>query len=323
MSPIPLWRLLQRQNLTSLSDLADFLELSPDQRQRLLKNPTFPLNLPRRIAQKIAKRTLDDPLLLQFVPLSQEALSSTDFCIDPVEDLASRRQRKLLHKYHGRVLILASSACAMHCRFCFRQNFPYETQDRDFSKELRLIREDSSIHEVILSGGDPLSLSNESLHALFLELATIPHVHRVRLHSRFPIGIPERIDDELIAMLSKHPQQILFVLHVNHGAELDHDVLQALRRMQLLGIPLLSQSVLLKSVNDDEKTLRSLFETLINAGIIPYYLHLLDRVAGSAHFEVAADLGRRLIQDLQNHLPGYAIPRLVQEVAGRPSKTYI
>ena len=177
------------------------------------------------------------------------------------------------------------------------------------------------MEEVILSGGDPLSLSNESLGKLFFQLAAIPHVKRIRIHSRFPIGIPERIDEGLLSIFAKHPQQVIFVLHINHVAELDSDILHALRHLQQLGIPLLSQSVLLNGVNDDEMTLRILYSALINAGIIPYYLHLLDRVDGSTHFEVSAARGRQLIQDLRNHLPGYAVPRLVQEIAGQPSKT--
>lgn len=323
MSILPIWRKIQRQNFTHLDALASFLELSPQQHFALLDRADFPINLPMRLAQKITKQTLDDPILRQFVPRIEELSSSTEFSNDPVGDLASRRCPKLLHKYHGRALMLTSSACAMHCRYCFRQNFPYKALSYDFSEELRAIASDPSIHEIILSGGDPLSLSNDSLASLFSSLASIPHLRRLRFHTRFPIGIPERIEDGLIDLLSKHPQQIIFVLHINHAREIDADILVALSKIRRLGIPIFCQSVLLKGVNDDEETLLNLCETLIDAAIVPYYLHLLDRVKGSAHFEVSKERGRQLIAYLRHHLPGFAVPKLAHEVAGEPGKTII
>jgi len=324
VSTSSIWRQIQRQNFTRLDALATFLELSSEQRSLLLEDRSdFPMNLPLRLAQKITKQTLDDPILRQFVPQIHEREIPADFTADPVGDLSSRRCPKLLHKYHGRALLLATSACAMHCRYCFRQNFPYESSSSDFSEELHAIKSDATIQEIILSGGDPLSLSNNSLQSLLTSLADIPHLRRVRFHTRFPIGIPERIDDELIELLSTHPQQIIFVLHINHPREIDPDVLRALNRIQRQGIPVLCQSVLLKGVNDDEETMLSLCEKLINAGILPYYLHLLDRVNGSAHFEVSKERGCQLISYLQNHLSGYGIPKLAQEIAGEPGKTII
>ena len=323
MKAIPLWRQIQRNNFTSLSKLASFLELSSSQKSRLLEHPNFSLNLPQRLAQKIDKQTLDDPILRQFVPLIDETASNGDFTLDPVGDRLVMCTPKLLHKYQGRMLLVTSSACAMHCRFCFRKNFPYETTTADFSQEIAHIAADPSIREIILSGGDPLSLSNESLESLFTSLGTIEHVHRLRIHTRFPIGIPERIDEAFLSLLENHPQKIFIVLHVNHPREIDVDLIKALRPIQRLGIPLLSQTVLLKGINDDEATLCSLYESLVDGGIVPYYLHLLDHVAGSAHFEVSAERGLQLIRYLQEHLSGYAVPRLVREIAGRPSKTHI
>jgi EF-P beta-lysylation protein EpmB len=314
----PLWRQIQRQNFTRLDLLAEFLELNPDQRARLCHRPRYPLNLPQRLAQKIAKGTLDDPILRQFVPLQEEGISSSDPA-DPVNELAALQCSKLLKKYHGRALLLAASACAMHCRYCFRQNFPYETKT-DFSHALQTIAADSSIEEIILSGGDPLSLSNGILRSLFASLADIPHLRRLRIHTRFPIGIPERIDSDLLSLFSNHPQQIVFVIHANHPRELDADVLASLRQIRC---PLLSQSVLLKGVNDDEETLLTLCRLMVNNGIVPYYLHLLDKVAGSGHFEVSEERGHALIAYLQKHMSGYGVPRLARETPGEPSKTYI
>lgn len=323
ISTAPLWRRIQRQNFTRMDALADFLELSPAQRALLWDKPRFPLNLPLRLARKIVKKTLNDPILRQFVPLCEETSSPAHFLADPVGDKASRKCSKFLHKYHGRALLLATSACAMHCRYCFRQQFPYDTSPPLFTSEIAAIQADSSLEEIILSGGDPLSLSNEALRSLFSSLALAKHLKRIRFHTRFPLGIPERIDEEFLTLLASHPCQIFFVIHCNHPEELDPDVLSALQSIGNLGIPLLNQSVLLKGVNDDEETLLTLCKTLIDAGILPYYLHLLDRVEGSAHFEVSEKRGIELIAYLQKHLSGYGVPRLVKEEAGKPSKTSV
>lgn len=321
--PVPPWRQIQRKNFTRLNELADFLELSDAQKKELWERPRFVLNLPIRLAQKMEKGTLDDPILRQFVPLQAERVSPPGFKVDPVEDLAMRKCQKLLHKYEGRALLLATGACAMHCRYCFRQNFPYETAESGFEEELKTIRADTSVKEIILSGGDPLSLSNETLQSLFASLAECKHVSRIRFHTRFPIGIPERIDSGFLALLKNHPQQIIFIIHSNHPRELDSDVVNALRMIGKLGIPLLNQSVLLRGVNDKEETLLALCQTLIDAGILPYYLHVLDRVEGSAHFEVSAERGKELIDFLQKNLSGYGIPRLAREDAGMPGKTLL
>jgi EF-P beta-lysylation protein EpmB len=323
VNPPFLWRQIQRQNFRRLDLLADFLELSSEQRSHLLDRLDFSLNLPRRLAQKIAKQTLDDPIFRQFVPLLDEMNSPSGFSLDPVGDLPSCCCPKLLHKYYGRALLLTTGGCAMHCRYCFRQNFPYVSPTSGFTEEIQAIESDPTIQEIVLSGGDPLSLSNASLGSLLASLARIPHLRRVRFHTRFPIGIPERLDDEFIQILSTHPQQIIFVLHVNHPREIDADILNALRPLQRLGIPILCQTVLLKGVNDDEETLLALCEKLINAAILPYYLHLLDRVKGSAHFDVPEHRGCQLIQYLHTRLSGYGVPKLVRETAGEPGKTVI
>ncbi len=315
------WREIQKRNFTDIEKLISFLELDESMVSKVLKHPKFPLNLPERLAQKIQKKTLNNPILRQFLPLVDETKIEKEFLADPVSDLCFLKQKKLLHKYTGRALLLCSSACAMHCRFCFRQNFPYETEEKLFTKELEEIRQDPSISELILSGGDPLSLSNRSLQELFLHIKTIPHIKRLRFHSRFPIGIPERIDEEFLAILQTSPLQIYFILHCNHPQELDADVCLALKKIQRTAVPVLNQAVLLKGVNDDLPTLHSLFSTLINEGILPYYLHQLDKVQGSSHFEVEEKVGLALIAELKKSLPGYGVPRYVREIAGEESKT--
>lgn len=206
----PFWRLIQKENFTRLEPLLQFLEISDHLRSQIISNPKFSLNLPRRLAQKMGKNTLDDPILRQFVPLNEEKEITPGFVLDPVEDQSFCKTGKLLKKYQSRALILTTSACAMHCRFCFRQNFPYETETAGFSKEIALLEKDPTIEEVILSGGDPLSLSDGQLQALLKALEKIPSVQRIRFHTRFPIGIPERIDDSFLSLLEAFSKQIFF-----------------------------------------------------------------------------------------------------------------
>lgn len=313
------WRAIQKQNITKWSELVEFLQLTPEQQAQTNANPSFVLNLPVRLAHKIPKSTLEDPILRQFLPTQQELKTLPGFVADPVGDSFARKQSRLLHKYQGRVLLITTSACAMHCRYCFRQNFDYSSGD--FTKEIEYIQNDPTIREVILSGGDPLSLSNQVLGNLLAGLSKIPHIKHIRFHTRFPIGIPERIDEEFIEMLTTFPQQVWFVIHCNHPHELDQDIFDALHQLQKRGVHLLNQAVLLKGVNDNVETLQELCETLSDHGVIPYYLHQLDRVQGAAHFEVAEETGLELIHQLRSRLPGYQVPHYVREIAGEPSKT--
>lgn len=320
---LPLWRQILRTNITDWVKFANFLELNSFQKETLLSKPKFSLNVPMRLAEKIAKNTLNDPILKQFLPTKEELFSFEDFIEDPTGETQCRPSSKLLHKYKGRVLLVCTSACAMHCRYCFRQHFSYEIENKSFEQELSLISEDPSIHEVILSGGDPLSLSDASIGSLLEKIAKIPHIKKVRFHSRYPIGIPERIDASFLKLLKGIPLQFLFVVHVNHALELDTDVLKALKELQKLGIPIFTQSVLLRDINDDIETLYTLCETLVNHGIIPYYLHQLDRVKGATHFEVSEEKGRELIKALEARLPGYAVPKYVREIPGEPGKVQL
>lgn len=301
----------------------DFLQLSEEKREEILLKPRFALNLPQRLANKIQKNTLSDPILRQFIPLKEETKEALGFVKDPVQDCSKKQTSKLLHKYHGRALVLASSACAMHCRYCFRQNFPYETEEKGFEKEIEYIRNTPNLSEIILSGGDPLSLGDAALSNLFSELDTIDHVQRIRFHSRFPVGIPERIDDSFLNILKNSKKQIIFVVHVNHPLEIDADVVAALKKIQALGVPVLNQSVLLKGVNDSETTLLELSETLMNAGVIPYYLHALDPVEGTNHFFIPETQAKGFLKAMQTQTSGFGVPRLAREEPGKPSKTFI
>lgn len=315
------WRDIFQNNFRNWEKLADFLELDEHHRNFLLVNSRFPLNVPVRLAQKMAKNNITCPIFKQFLPTTQESLASLNFVDDPVGDSQFRCTSKLLQKYEGRVLLICSSSCAMHCRYCFRQNYDYDSERKGFEDELQIIKEDSTLNEVILSGGDPLSLSNRALKELMDQLNGIPHIQRIRFHTRFPIGIPERIDEEFVDLLANSRTQVWFVIHCNHPEELDPDVLSYLETLRKRGVVLLNQTVLLKDINDNVETLYQLCRKLSDNGIFPYYLHQLDKVIGAAHFEVEEENGRMLIQQLNKRLPGYAVPKYVREIAGEKNKT--
>ncbi len=319
----PTWRQIQKNNFTKWAELANFLELNDEQTAKILKKCRFPLNLPYRLATKIEKSTLNDPILKQFLPLTAEELENTSFTNDPVGEKKALCSPKLLHKYHGRVLLVTTSSCAMHCRYCFRRHFDYEVERKVFTPELDKIRNDSTVKEVILSGGDPLSLSNDALRSLISQIGDIPHVTKLRFHTRFPIGIPERIDSEFVDIIANSRLKVWFVIHSNHPRELGQDLFNSLNQLQKEGVVILNQSVLLAGVNDDIETLRQLCETLVDEGIVPYYLHQLDRVAGASHFEVPVEEGKKLLEQLKRLLPGYAVPRYVKEIAGEPYKVEV
>jgi EF-P beta-lysylation protein EpmB len=317
------WQQIRRQNITKWEQLADHLELDAEQRRQIIVDAKFPLNVPLRLVQKMEKRNLDDPILRQFLPTIAEKVLTADYQVDPVCDVTFQQTSKLLRKYKGRVLLICSSACAMHCRYCFRHNFDYDTTDKQFEEELVLIAADPTIHEVILSGGDPLSLPDSILHPLLKALSAIPHISRIRFHTRFPIGIPERIDPPFLDLLQQLRPQVWFIIHSNHAREIDDEVATVLAQVHKSGAVVLNQSVLLKGVNDTTEALQALCERLVDCGIMPYYIHQLDRVQGSAHFEVTESEGKKLIDSLTQQLSGYAIPKYVKEMPGESSKTAI
>ncbi|HEY4127508.1 MAG TPA: EF-P beta-lysylation protein EpmB [Gammaproteobacteria bacterium] len=284
---------------------------------------TFPLRVPRAFVHRMRKGDPADPLLRQVLPLGEELKDVPGYVRDPVGDMPSVAARGLLHKYEGRVLLITTGACGVHCRYCFRRHFPYtdETARTDEWREaLEYLKADASIDEVILSGGDPLSLSDTRLAALARALEDIPHIERLRIHTRQPVVLPSRVDDALAAWLNACRLQKVVVLHVNHAREMDQAVRDACARLREAGVTLLNQTVLLRGVNDSADALSDLSEALFAGQVLPYYLNLLDPVAGAAHFDVSEPKALELMAALRARLPGYLVPKLVREVPGAPSK---
>ncbi|UOV01421.1 EF-P beta-lysylation protein EpmB [Pseudoxanthomonas mexicana] len=283
----------------------------------------FPLRVPRGFVARMRRGDPRDPLLRQVLPLDDEMRPMPGFGLDAVGDGAAKTAPGVIQKYRGRALLVATGSCAIHCRYCFRRHFPYaeETAARDGWRDaVDLIRQDASIEEVLLSGGDPLSLSNGKLAELAGALAHIPHLRRLRIHSRLPIVVPERVDDALMGWLSTLPWPVTLVVHANHANEFDGTVDAALGRLRAAGVHLLNQAVLLRGVNDSVDALAALSERGFAAGVLPYYLHQLDRVAGVAHFEVNDVQARALHAGLAARLSGYLVPRLVREIPGDTGK---
>jgi len=283
----------------------------------------FPVRVPDAYLRRIAKRDPRDPLLLQVLPRAEEDLPTAGFGADPVGERKAMVAPGLLHKYRGRALLVATAACPIHCRYCFRRHFPYRETDgwRDgWRQALAALRRDRSIRETILSGGDPLTLSDRRLAFLAGALADIPHMRRLRIHSRVPVVQPERIDAGLLAALGNWPRQLVVVTHANHARELGREATQAVARLRRAGAVLLNQAVLLRGVNDSAAAQAELSEALFGAGILPYYLHLLDPVAGAAHYRVGERRAKALLRRLRARLPGYLVPKLVREREGEAYK---
>ncbi len=317
------WRRQFREAVTDPHELLRLLEL-PQLAARLAADAAgFPLRVPRAFVNRMKPGDANDPLLRQVLPLDEELRIARGFSFDAVGDMDSRSARGVLHKYEGRALLVATGSCAVHCRYCFRRHFPYgeETAAANGWREaVQYLRGEDSIAEVLLSGGDPLSLSTAKLTELTDALRTIPHLKRLRLHTRLPIVLPARVDAELANWIAALPWPVVCVVHANHAQELDHETTAALAKLAQAGARLYNQSVLLAGVNDSADALAELSEKLFEAGVQPYYLHQLDRVAGVAHFEVTDETALALMAALRARLPGYLVPSLVRETAGAASK---
>ncbi|PRY72761.1 EF-P beta-lysylation protein EpmB [Halomonas ventosae] len=284
----------------------------------------FEVRVPEAYLSRIRPGDPADPLLRQVLPLREEALATPGYVADPLAEAEHTPAPGLIHKYAGRVLLIASPACAVNCRYCFRRHFPYAENApsrAQWEATLDHLRDDATLHEAILSGGDPLAASDRQLAWLVARLDAIPHLKRLRIHTRLPVVIPERIDDALLDWLTATRLQKVMVLHINHAHEIDAAVIAACRRLSDAGVTLLNQSVLLRGVNDSVEALAALSERLFEAGVLPYYLHVLDPVAGAAHFDVADVDARELVAGLREVLPGFLMPRLVREIPGEASKT--
>ncbi len=323
MQHLPDWQQALAQAITDPVELCKELALDSKIRAELLFPKQFPLRVPRRFVARMQKGNPNDPLLLQVLPIAKELSSLSGFCSDPLHEKQVNPVPGLLHKYQGRVLLMPTGACAIHCRFCFRRHFPYDENTPGTSgweQAFQYIANDPSIEEVILSGGDPLIVKDAILLNLMDRLASIPQVKTLRIHTRIPIVLPERITPSLITLLTNTRLKTVIVIHCNHPQEIDETVEAILQRCQKAGITLLNQFVLLRNINNQAETLIQLCRKLFQAGVLPYYLHLLDPVAGSAHFSVSVAEGQQLIKTMAAQLPGYLVPRLVQEVSGEAAK---
>ncbi|MCK9394474.1 MAG: EF-P beta-lysylation protein EpmB [Methylobacter sp.] len=318
------WQQQLAEAFNNIEDLYRYLNLSPDDLPvSVAAAENFALRVPLSFAACMEKGNPHDPLLRQVLPVKEELFAYPGFGSDPVGDLAAATQSSVLHKYHGRVLFINTGSCAINCRYCFRRNFPYADLQLSKQKEnaaVQTIRDDATISEVILSGGDPLLLNDSRLNRLIQQLDDIKHLKRIRIHSRLPIVLPARITEELIGTLRQSPKQVVIVVHCNHANEINERVITACKTLTKNGITLFNQSVLLKGVNDNAEALCELSEQLFSHGVIPYYLHLLDKATGTGHFEVSEAEALALVRQVQATLPGYLVPKLVKEQAGAVSK---
>ncbi|MBY5992271.1 EF-P beta-lysylation protein EpmB [Ferrimonas balearica] len=303
--------------------LAD-LDLDPAQFGDGLKaRRLFPMLVPRAFAAAMTPGDPQDPLLRQVLPVGEEFAQVAGFGVDPIGE-QDGPQPGLLHKYQSRVLLMLRGGCAVNCRYCFRRHFPYadhKVGPAELAQARDYIAADPNINELLLSGGDPLMARDDQLAGVLESFRDLPQLKRLRIHSRLPVVLPNRITDQLVRLLANAPWQVVLVLHINHPNELQPALVAGLARLKAAGVTLLNQSVLLKGINDDADTQVALAEALFDAGVLPYYLHLLDRVQGAAHFEVAEAQARDLMAQLLTRLPGFLVPRLVREIAGQPSKT--
>ncbi|WP_027329481.1 EF-P beta-lysylation protein EpmB [Marinimicrobium agarilyticum] len=321
----PRWQSELADIIRSPRELYELLELDPASLPVALRaSNDFALRVPRAYAARIRKGDPDDPLLRQVLPVGDELETAPGYSQDPLGEAEANPHPGLIHKYHGRVLLIVSGGCAINCRYCFRRHFPYADNNPGRARwqaALDYIAADPSITEVIYSGGDPLNAPDRQLKWLTERVSAIDHVRRLRVHTRLPVVLPNRIDEDCLDWLTHHRLATTVVIHSNHARELDGEVGAALAQLRAAGVTLLNQAVLLRGVNDTAPALSELSERLFELGVLPYYLHLLDPVAGAHHFDVPETEALALHRHLRETLPGYMVPKLVREIAGEPSKT--
>lgn len=304
--------------------LIEYLQLPIDSlEQANLAKKLFPLRVPLPFVQKMEKGNPKDPLLLQVMSSAQEFITMEGFSQDPLEE-QQRVAPNILHKYHNRLLFMVKNSCAVNCRYCFRRHFPYaesKTNKENWRKSLDYIAQHPEIEEVVFSGGDPLMAKDHELDWLVKELENIPHLQRLRIHTRLPVVIPQRITTALCQLLEKSRFQVILVTHINHPNEIDEPLALAMQKLRSAGVTLLNQSVLLKEVNDNAQVLKQLSDKLFQIGILPYYLHLLDKVEGACHFYLSDQQALQIYRQLQAITSGYLVPKLAREIAKEPNKT--
>ncbi|WOX04265.1 EF-P beta-lysylation protein EpmB [Microbulbifer pacificus] len=323
--PARRWQDEMADLVTDPRELLELLQLAPEQLPQLsAAAELFQLRVPRPLLRRIQPGNPRDPLLLQVLPTAAELQPTPGFSDDPLEEANANPVPGVVHKYRGRLLLIAAGQCAVNCRYCFRRAFPYSDNHlnrNQWQQALDYIREQADLREVILSGGDPLVMNDRQLAWLAGELAQIPQLDKLRIHTRLPIVAPSRVNEEFLAWFAGSRLKPVLVLHCNHANEIDGEVRAALGKLRAAGVTLLNQSVLLKDVNDCEDALAELSETLFDAGVLPYYLHQLDRVQGAAHFEVSDERALALVEAMRQRLPGYLVPKLVREIPAEKSKT--
>lgn len=327
-SPESSWQQLLANSVTDPEQLLVAAGLDP---QRWLQGARaghhqFPVRVPMPYLQRIERGNPNDPLLRQVLPLADEGEFHPDYMTDPLAEATASPATGLIRKYRSRALLMVTGQCAVNCRYCFRRHFPYDEHRLAPDTRQQVIdtlMADTDVNEVILSGGDPLAVNDRLLARWADALATVPHLRRLRIHSRLPVVIPQRVDAPLLDWLCGTRLKTVMVVHVNHPNEIDDDVARAFTRLRDAGVTLLNQSVILRGVNDSAQTLSALSERLFDAGVLPYYLHAFDPVRGAHHFDVPDDEARRLVRELQASLPGFLVPRLVRETPGRPGKTLL
>lgn len=317
------WQKILAQGFACVSELLEFL-LLPSELGSVIAEKQFKTRVPRGFAARMEKGNPKDPLLLQVLAVGKELELVDQYVSDPLGEAAANPIQGLIRKYHGRVLLTLTGSCAVNCRFCFRRHFPYQNNNpgrEGWQQALDYIRQDPTISEVILSGGDPLLATDLVLSDLIRQLETIPQVRTLRFHSRIPVVLPERINETLLTLMATTKLRKVIVLHCNHAQEIDASVQEVCQSLSKVGCHLLNQSVLLKSINDEAQILAELSERLFSCGVLPYYLHVLDKIAGAAHFDLPEQSARTIHKQLQRILPGYLVPRLVREEAGEGHKT--
>ncbi|WP_281647690.1 EF-P beta-lysylation protein EpmB [Parendozoicomonas sp. Alg238-R29] len=321
------WQKILSQSVTNPEELLKILGLNTDLLPGAIAgHQQFQVRVPHTYIARIEHGNSEDPLLRQVLPLGVELDNVAGFSTDPLGEQPKNSHRGILHKYNSRLILMPGQLCGINCRFCFRRHFPYE--DNKLNKEewqsaFDYIGNDTSLSEIILSGGDPLSQNDLRLAWIVEELAKIPHLKRLRVHTRMPIVIPQRVTDEMLSWLTGTRLQPIVVVHCNHPNEIDEDVVKAMNNMSSKGVQLLNQSTLLKGVNDSPEVLASLSDKLFSCGVMPYYLHLFDRVQGAAHFEVDEEQARKLIGEMSNLCSGYLVPKLARDNSGTQSKTIV
>ena len=326
------WQKSLTDSKLTIKDLLNYLSLTPDDFKShnngllIQEKLDFPLRAPLPFISRMKKGDINDPLLQQVLPFQLENKITKNFSFDPLNESEKNILPGVIHKYKNRVLMLATAACAINCRYCFRRHFPYKENQinrKEWDEAFHYINNNKEIDEIILSGGDPLTNNNNQIKWFIDNLKKIKHIKTLRIHSRLPIVIPERIDKGIIDCLNSWENKKVFVIHSNHANEIDYNVKKSIEKIKKTDALLLNQSVLLKGVNDKSSDLIMLSKRLFSIGVLPYYVHLLDKVQGAAHFDVCEDDAKKIMSEVRDSLPGYLVPKLVKELPNKKSKTLI